>query len=123
MGRHILIIDDHKDICEVIAAALTTANFRVSYATDRDGAYNALKNSADAIVLDYVMPGEFCRSLLQDLKANRPKTRIVLMSVDPSARMVAEEFDLPFMLKPFNLSELTILLKGLCDEEGDRSLG
>ena len=65
---HILVVDDHKDIRDLLAKFLVKHGMRVTTAADATEARRHLKGGLfDLIVLDIMMPGEdglsLCRSL------------------------------------------------------------
>jgi CheY-like chemotaxis protein len=67
-GPHILIVDDHREIRDLVSRALTKEGFRVSAAADGRAMRKVLADSRiDLIVLDLMLPGEdglsICRSL------------------------------------------------------------
>ncbi|WP_343653590.1 response regulator, partial [Herbaspirillum sp.] len=57
--RHILVVDDHPDICEPLAAYLRRQDLLVSMALDAAQARALLgRQRFDLVVLDVMMPGE-----------------------------------------------------------------
>ena len=64
---HILIVDDHREIRDLVSRALTKEGFRVSVAADGRAMRKVLADSRiDLILLDLMLPGEdglsLCRS-------------------------------------------------------------
>jgi two-component system OmpR family response regulator len=62
---HILIVDDHSEIRELVSRALAKEGFRVSVAADGQAMRQVLADSRiDLILLDLMLPGEetACRS-------------------------------------------------------------
>ena len=64
---HILIVDDHREIRDLVSRALTKEGFRVSIAADGRAMRKVLADSRiDLILLDLMLPGEdglsLCRS-------------------------------------------------------------
>ena len=59
MAHEILLVEDHRDIAEMVAAHLERDNFLIDYADNGNLGYNLgrRKNSYDAIVLDVMLPG------------------------------------------------------------------
>ena len=56
---HVLVVDDHRDIRELLSRYLAQHGFRVSAAEDAAAARRILKSAAiDLVVLDVMMPGE-----------------------------------------------------------------
>jgi two-component system, OmpR family, response regulator len=67
-SAHILVVDDHRDIRDLLARYLAQHEFRVSVAENAAKARKLLDASAiDLVVLDIMMPGEdglaLCRLL------------------------------------------------------------
>ena len=66
-GPHILIVDDHREIRDLVSRALTKEGFRVSTAADGRAMQKVLADSRiDLILLDLMLPGEDGLSLCRD---------------------------------------------------------
>lgn len=58
-GAHILIVDDHREIRDLVSRALTKEGFRVSSAADGRAMRKILADGRiDLILLDLMLPGE-----------------------------------------------------------------
>ena len=58
-AAHILVVDDHIEIRDLVSRALLKDGFRVSTAADGNAMRQALvNNEIDLIVLDLMMPGD-----------------------------------------------------------------
>ena len=67
---HILIVDDHREIRDLVSRALTKEGFRVSAAADGRAMRKVLADSRiDLILLDLMLPGEDGLSLCRSLRA------------------------------------------------------
>ena len=67
---HILIVDDHREIRDLVSRALTKEGFRVSAAADGRAMRKALDDGhIDLILLDLMLPGEDGLSLCRSLRA------------------------------------------------------
>jgi two-component system OmpR family response regulator len=56
---HILVVDDQKEICDVVQEYLTGEGYRVPTANDGNGMRRALGQShVDLAILDLMLPGE-----------------------------------------------------------------
>ncbi|MGP1371529.1 MAG: response regulator [Almyronema sp.] len=75
-ARHVLLIDDERDIREVAEVALSVVGgWQVSTAASgREGLEKAIANPPDAILLDVMMPDMDGLATLQALR-REPKTR------------------------------------------------
>jgi CheY-like chemotaxis protein len=71
-GVHLLVIDDHDDVREVVAAVLEAAGARVSQANSAQAALTFLAQNPipHVIVSDIGMPNEDGHSLIQRLRAS-----------------------------------------------------
>src|SRR4051794_34762188 len=58
-GKHILVVDDQPDICEMIEDYLLDEGYRVSTAHDGQQMRRVLAETpADLVILDLMLPGE-----------------------------------------------------------------
>jgi two-component system OmpR family response regulator len=111
---HILIVDDHRDIRDLLAKFLRKHAIRISIASDAGQARKHLKTSAiDLIVLDIMMPGEDGLSLARHVRetANIPIILLTAMA-EETDRIVGLELGADdYMTKPFNPRELLARIK------------
>ena len=71
----ILLIEDHRDIAEMVFAHLEQCGYNVDYAADGvTGLHLAVQNRYDVVVLDLMLPGldgiDVCRRLRQETRAD-----------------------------------------------------
>jgi CheY-like chemotaxis protein len=79
---HILIIDDHRDIRDLLARYLTKHGYRVSTADGSAAARRLLdKGAIELVVLDVMMPGEDGLSLCRHLRATSEVPVILLTAM------------------------------------------
>lgn len=108
-GHHILVVDDHRDIREPLAAYLRKHGFRVTAAADSAAAREALlKNSIDLVVLDIMMPGESGLALCRELRAGIATPVIFLTAMAEAADRISglEIGADDYVVKPFEPREL-----------------
>ena len=59
LNGHILVVDDHQDIRDLVAGLLAKEGYRVSAAADgRQMRRQLIESSVDLVVLDLMLPGE-----------------------------------------------------------------
>ena len=101
---HILIVDDHREIRDLVSRALTKDGFRVSTAADGRAMRKALADSRiDLILLDLMLPGEDGLSLCRAVRADS-NTPIIMLTAKGQRedRETALECGADvFMTKPF----------------------
>src|SRR5690606_21333638 len=108
---HILIVDDDREIRELLASYLEKNGMRASAAANGRQMRTLLEQgSYDLIVLDLMMPGEDGLTLCRELRAGKWKTIPILMLTardDETDRIVGLEMGADdYMAKPFAVREL-----------------
>jgi two-component system OmpR family response regulator len=113
---HILVVDDHRDIREPLAAYLRKHGMRVSQSADAAAARASLaKHAIDLIVLDIMMPGEDGLSLCRHVREAYDTPVILLTAMaDETDRIVGLEIGADdYVVKPFNPRELLARVKNV----------
>ena len=113
---HILVVDDHKDIRDLLARYLAKHEYRVSTAEDAAAARRRLKDAAiDLVVLDIMMPGEDGLALCRHLRATGDLPVILLTAMgEETDRVVGLEIGADdYITKPFNPRELLARIKAV----------
>jgi two-component system OmpR family response regulator len=115
---HILIVDDDREIRELVSTYLTKNGLRVTVATDGRHMRSFLDvNNVDLIVLDVMMPGDDGLVLCRELRAGKHKATPVLMLTarsDETDRIVGLEMGADdYLAKPFAARELLARIKAV----------
>jgi two-component system OmpR family response regulator len=113
---HILIVDDHREIRDLLARFLRKHSMRVTAAPDASEARKALKiSSIDLIVLDIMMPGEDGLSLARHVRESADVPIILLTALaEDTDRIIGLELGADdYMTKPFNPRELVARIKAV----------
>ncbi len=106
---HILIVDDHREIRELITRALTKEGFRVSVAADGKAMRRIMADGRiDLILLDLMLPGENGLTLCREL---RSQSSIPIIMVTAKGEEVDRVIGLElgaddYLPKPFGTREL-----------------
>jgi two-component system OmpR family response regulator len=114
--NHILVVDDHKDIRDLLAKFLVKHGMRVTVAADANEARRHLKGGAfDLAVLDIMMPGEDGLSLCRYLSENDSAPVILLTAVaEDTDRIIGLELGADdYLTKPFNPRELLARIRAV----------
>ena len=115
-SAHILVVDDHREIRDLLAKYLARHGFRVSAAESAAKARKTLEASAiDLVVLDIMMPGEDGLSLCRHLRATTALPVIMLTAMaEDTDRVVGLEIGADdYVVKPFNPRELLARIKAV----------
>lgn len=113
---HLLIVDDHKEIRELLQRFFLQHNYRVTVAKDGKEMKHKLKqHQIDLIVLDLMLPGEDGLTLCRDLRAtsNIPIVMLTAMG-DEMDKIIGLEMGADdYLAKPFNPRELLARIKAV----------
>jgi two-component system, OmpR family, response regulator len=118
---HILVVDDHREIRELLAKYLTKNGFKVSVANGGAEMRQALrKNTIHLVVLDIMMPGEDGLSLCRSLRQTSDIPVILLTAVaEDTDRIVGLELGADdYVTKPFNPRELLARVRAILRRAG-----
>jgi two-component system, OmpR family, response regulator len=113
---HIAIVDDHKDIRELVGRYLGEHGCRVSAADSAATLRRLLQRSApDLVVLDVMMPGEDGLSVCRYLRATSDLPVILLTAAtEETDRIIGLEIGADdYVTKPFSPRELLARIKAV----------
>lgn len=115
---HILIVDDDREIRELVSSYLKKNGLRVTAVADGRHMRAFLEaNTVDLIVLDVMMPGDDGLVLSRELRAGRHKaTPIVMLTArsDEMDRIIGLEMGADdYIAKPFSARELLARIKAV----------
>jgi DNA-binding response OmpR family regulator len=113
---HILIVDDHREIRDLVSRALTKEGFRVSTAADGRAMQKVLADGRiDLILLDLMLPGEDGLSLCRTLRAESSVPIIMLTAKGEEVdRVIGLEMGADdYLSKPFGSRELIARIKAV----------
>jgi len=117
-GR-ILVIDDEKDLIELVCYNLEKEGFMVTGAQDGEqGLAAARQELPDVVIIDYMLPGidglEVCRSLRSDNRtASIPLIMLTAKSAESDRILGLELGADDYVTKPFSPRELAARIKAL----------
>jgi signal transduction histidine kinase len=119
MDKKILLVDDEKDIREIVHLSLADMGYQVLEAEDGDKALRIFKKAQPPIVLtDIKMPNMDGIELLQKIKRENPETEVVMITghgdMDLAIKSLKYEAT-DFITKPINVNVLEIALQRACD--------
>jgi two-component system, OmpR family, response regulator len=113
---HILIIDDHREIRDLVSRALSKDGFRVSTAADGQSMRKIMAdNRIDLVLLDLMLPGEDGLSLCRALRAESNVPIIMLTAKGEEVdRVIGLEMGADdYLPKPFGSRELIARIKAV----------
>ncbi len=121
---HILIVDDHREIRDLVSRALTKDGFRVSTAADGRAMRKVLADSRiDLILLDLMLPGEDGLSLCRAVRADSNIPIIMLTAKGEEVdRVIGLEMGADdYLPKPFGSRELIARIRAVLRRSADKA--
>ncbi|HYM04333.1 MAG TPA: response regulator [Stellaceae bacterium] len=114
--EHILVVDDQKEICELVQQYLSNEGYRVSVAPDGAAMRRIMaQGPVDLVVLDLMLPGEDGLTLARELREQSTVGIIILTGRGETVdRIIGLEMGADdYLPKPFNLRELLARVKSV----------
>jgi len=111
---HILVVDDHRDIRDLLGRFLRKHGMRTSIAASAAEGRKHLRSSAiDLIVLDVMMPGEDGLAFARKIRETEDIPLILLTALtEETDRIIGLELGADdYVTKPFNARELLARIK------------
>jgi two-component system OmpR family response regulator len=115
-SSHILIVDDHREIRDLLARFLRKQSMRISIASNVQEARGIMKTGAiNLIVLDIMMPGEDGLSFARSVREESGIPIILLTALaEETDRIRGLELGVDdYVTKPFNPRELVARIKAV----------
>ena len=114
----VLIIEDHRDIAEMVGDYLAARGYTVDFAADGvTGLHLAVVNDYDCIILDLMLPGldgiEVCRKLRQEARCDTP---LIMLTARDTQSDKVRGLDVgadDYLVKPFDIRELEARVRAL----------
>ena len=121
---HILIVDDQREICDLVQEYLSSEGYRVSTAHDGAGMRRVIaQDPVDLVILDLMLPGEDGLTLARSLREESSVGIIILTGRGETVdRIIGLEMGADdYLPKPFHLRELLARVKSVLRRASNRS--
>lgn len=104
--KRIFVVDDDLAIREVLSLMVHDAGYDVeAFESGHDMLKSLQKVVPNAILLDYLLPGEVTEDIIQNIKEKDIKTPIILMSADIRTIKIVDSLPVhAFLQKPFQMT-------------------
>ena len=113
----LLIVEDEKQICDMVAKSLYAAGYEVDTCYDGEEALTCiLSENYDLIVLDLNLPGMDGMEILRELRKYNDETKVLILSARGQIADKVEGLDAganDYLAKPFHLEELEARIRSL----------
>ena len=115
MSEKVLLVDDEKEFLEIMSERMKARDMEVTTATSAQQALEIIeKESFDAIILDFQMPGMDGMDALKAIKAKKPELQIILLTGYATIEKGVEAMKIgatDFVEKPADLEVLAEKIK------------
>jgi two-component system, OmpR family, response regulator len=121
---HILIVDDQREICDLVQGYLTGEGYRVSAAHDGGEMRRVMaQGPVDLVILDLMLPGEDGLTLARSLREESGVGIIILTGRGETVdRIIGLEMGADdYLPKPFHLRELLARVKSVLRRASTRT--
>ncbi len=112
---NILIVDDDRNLLELMGMMLQSAGYEVTTAHDGEGALSAVKGDAfDLAVVDLRLPGTDGISLMREFHQINPEMPVIILTAHSSVKSAVEAIRMGafnYLAKPFDLDELLLQIE------------
>ena len=122
---HILVVDDDREIRDLLSRFLRKNGYRVDVAADGNDMKRVLETARiDLVVLDRVLPGKDGLTLCRELRASSrvPVILLTLLGADTDRIIGLEVGADDYLAKPFNPHELLARVKAVLRRSNDLPL-
>ncbi len=113
----ILIVEDEKKLCDLIARALKAERFAVDVATDGNAGWQLADSyDYDLIILDLMLPGIGGSEILRRIRRKNQHVPILILTAQDATEEKVRNFEAgadDYLTKPFAFAELVIRVKAL----------
>ncbi|MEZ4873184.1 MAG: response regulator [Bdellovibrionales bacterium] len=111
VGKKVLVVDDEKDLCEIVSFELEDIGFSVKTAHNGSDAFTMVKDQGDfdLVISDVRMTGGDGIELLENIKkydAKKPPVILMTGFADVTEDEVLEKGAIAIIAKPISFSEL-----------------
>ena len=118
MKKNILVVDDEKDIVDLLSYNLSKEGFVVITARNGKEALEKVKQKPDLIILDLMMPGMSGLQVIQEVKKDKAASSIPILILTAKGTETDEIVGLEvgaddYITKPFSIKVLIARLRAL----------
>jgi DNA-binding response OmpR family regulator len=124
---YILVVDDDRDICELLELALTETKYRVQCAATVEDALRMVAAEAPAAALiDFILPHAPLTSIGLAARLDGETIPVIMMSGMLGAADMLRQLPYRYLLKPFRIAVLCAVIlaavSGGCQSKGEARL-
>lgn len=116
MNKNILIVDDDKNICEILEFNLKSEGYAVELAYSAEEALEKLNENTQLILLDVMMQGMSGYKMLDQIRTNGNQTPVIFLTAKDTENDMLTGFSVgadDYISKPFSVKEVIARIKAV----------
>ncbi len=124
--KHILVVDDEEDLCEILQFNLESEGFAVDIAHSAEQALKTISDKHELILLDVMMEGmsgfKMAEKLRKELKMTTP---IIFLTARDTENDMLTGFNIggdDYISKPFSIKEVSARVKAVLKRTGSQNV-
>lgn len=121
MNERILVVDDEKDICEILGFNLANEGYAVDTASSAEEALRKLTPAHSLILLDVMMGGMSGYRMAERLRSEGNRIPIIFLTAKDSENDMLTGFSVggdDYISKPFSLKEVVARVRAVLKRSG-----
>jgi DNA-binding response OmpR family regulator len=120
--RKFLVVDDNRELCQIVADMLSTTGAQIYTAFDGADAVGVIERSPlDLAVIDLLFGGPVSSDIVVQL-AKLKKCPVITMSGTLSSDRRGRDLGTPHLMKPFDLDQLVSLVETTLAQRGPQAV-
>lgn len=126
MAQKILIVDDERDICEILAFNLTNEGYEVDTAHSAEEALEKLTPSHSLVLLDVMMGGMSGYRMAEQLRREGNAVPIIFLTARDTENDMLTGFSVgadDYVSKPFSIKEVVARVRAILRRKGPAAAG
>ena len=116
-SKRLLIVDDDKQIRELLVFDIAQSGYIVDSASDgQEGLKKALENNYDLILLDVMMPKMNGYDVCKNIRIAKPDIPVLMLTAKGTIEDKTQGFDCgadDYLIKPFEIQEVLLRIRAL----------
>ncbi len=124
MKKKILVVDDERDICEILSFNLENEGYEVEAAASAEEAIATLSTEHDLILLDVMMGGMSGYRLAEKLRREGNTVPIIFLTAKDTENDMLTGFSVggdDYISKPFSLKEVSARVKAVLKRSAENA--
>jgi len=125
MGRKIVVVDDERDICEILQFNLTSEGYEVVCASSAEEALGVIAPDVSLVLLDVMMGGMSGLKMAEKLRREGNDVPIIFLTAKDTENDMLTGFSVggdDYISKPFSIKEVVARVRAVLKRHNARAV-